>query len=72
MTQEHENEEWPFEQFQGNSPADGQVIRDVELELGVSLPDDYRCLLQKMDGGEGFVDHTFIRLWPAGELLTFN
>jgi hypothetical protein len=74
MSQEQELEEdgWFLEVFKGNSPADEHVIRQVEAEAGIRLPDDYKRFLLEMDGGEGFVGHTFIAVWRAGELLEFN
>ena len=39
----------------------------------MSLPSDYVAVLRRFDGGEGFVgDGSYLMLWKAEELATFN
>jgi hypothetical protein len=58
--------------FNCNSPAGVAVIRQLEAESRVRLPDDYAKFLQQANGGEGFVGNAYVILWRVEELLEMN
>jgi len=66
------NEGILFAEFKGNPPADAGLIRQVESEAALRLPEDYATWLQKMDGGQGFIGNAYLILWRVGELIKMN
>jgi hypothetical protein len=44
----------------------------VEGHLGGSLPLDYKDVLRKSDGLDGFIGNTYISLWSVADLQTLN
>jgi len=58
--------------FNCNPPAGVAVMRHLEAESRVRLPDDYAEFLQQANGGEGFVGNAYVILWRVEELLEMN
>jgi hypothetical protein len=59
-------------EFNGNPPATASSIRQVEGKAKLRFPEEYTQFLQKMDGGEGFIDRAYAIFWRVGELLEMN
>ena len=53
----------------GASDAD---LAAAQAELGVELPDDYRDLMRRADGGEAGFGESWIVLWRVSELVERN
>lgn len=59
--------------FQPNGAAPREGIDEVERELGIRLPDEYRDLLRRVNGGEGPIGaQSYLILWRAEELVEHN
>lgn len=61
-----------FNDWQLNEGASRDAIRAAIAALGQSLPGDYLQFIAEHDGGEGFIGDSYLILWRAGELATFN
>ncbi|TCP92050.1 SUKH superfamily protein [Cricetibacter osteomyelitidis] len=48
------------------------MLNKLVSSLPFKLPTDYLDFLQKINGGEGFIDDEYIILWKAEELILFN
>ena len=48
------------------------VIEKAEADLNWRFPAAYKQLLEKTNGGEGFVGENYLILWSAEELAQFN
>ncbi len=60
-------------EFHRRPPVDPAVTRAIEVELGTSLPEEYKQLLQFTNGGEGSIgDGAYLILWAAEELMDLN
>ncbi len=52
-----------------------QRISDAEAAVGMSLPQDYRSLLEETDGFEGFLDsndEVFLSFWSVADIPELN
>jgi hypothetical protein len=49
--------------------ANDDQIRASEEGLGVRLPDDYRALMRRVNGGSKEFGNSWIELWPIRELV---
>lgn len=59
--------------FQPNGSAAAERIHEAERELGIRLPDEYRDLLWRTNGGEGPIGaQSYLILWRAEELVEHN
>jgi hypothetical protein len=59
--------------FNGNPGVKPDALQEFERVSGILLPEDYRAILRRCDGGEGFIgDGSYLILWRISELLTFN
>jgi hypothetical protein len=59
--------------FRSNGNASPERIQQVEEELSVALPNDYKAMLRAADGGEGPVgQESYMILWPAEDLVEGN
>lgn len=59
--------------FQPNGAAPREGIDEVERELSIRLPDEYRDLLRRVNGGEGPIGaQSYLILWRAEELVEHN
>jgi hypothetical protein len=61
-----------LDDFSGNVGTDNDVLREIEKNLAVKLPSDYKSFLSSINGGEGFVGKHYLILWKAEELAQFN
>jgi SMI1 / KNR4 family (SUKH-1) len=61
-----------FARFQGNPPAPPASIVRCQENLHFRLPPDYARLLQRMNGGEGFIGEQYLQLWPIEEFMKQN
>lgn len=56
-----------------NNGADKELISRVEDKLGFQFRDDYKLVLEQMNGFEGFVGgDQYVIFWPADQLLELN
>ncbi|MCH4827513.1 SMI1/KNR4 family protein [Planococcus halocryophilus] len=55
-----------------NDPADPNVIRNVENQLGFQFPKEYFKFLLHSNGGEGPIGDNFLQLWKVEELIEDN
>ncbi len=59
--------------FNGNPAASPEAIRDFEESTGLKLPTDYKELLRRTNGGEGFIgEESYLILWKVEDLEEFN
>lgn len=59
--------------FRPNGVASPERVQEVEAELGVELPDDYKAMLRAADGGEGPVgQESYVILWPVEDVVEHN
>jgi SMI1/KNR4 family protein SUKH-1 len=52
--------------------ATDEQLDAAEKGLGVTLPDDYRSLMHRSDGGEAGFGHSWVRVWPIQDLVEHN
>jgi len=50
-------------------PATFEKIQNLETQLGIKLPDDYKEFLCFTDGFTGFINKSFVRFSPVDELF---
>ncbi|TAA72669.1 SMI1/KNR4 family protein [Planococcus salinarum] len=55
-----------------NDPADPNVIRNVEGQLGFQFPKEYVKFLLHSNGGEGPIGDNYLQLWKVEELIEDN
>jgi hypothetical protein len=53
-------------------PARSSVVDGLKASLRVELPKDYTEFLKQHNGGEGFVNDSYIIFFKAEELVDFN
>jgi hypothetical protein len=53
-------------------PARSSVVDELNASLGVELPKDYTDFLKQHNGGEGFINDSYIIFFKAEELADFN
>ena len=58
--------------FSPNPPASRSFIDRCLTKLICPLPADYIGFLQWANGGEGFIDKTYLILWRVEELMDMN
>jgi len=58
--------------FRTNGAASPDSLDAVERHEAIRLPADYREVMARTDGGEGFIGTHYLRLWRVAELLPFN
>ncbi|MGH7245266.1 MAG: SMI1/KNR4 family protein [Phycisphaerales bacterium] len=62
-----------LKRFQQNPVATPVVISELQRQLAGRIPADYIRFLRLANGGEGFVgENSYLMLWPAEEIATFN
>jgi hypothetical protein len=62
-----------FARFRANPPASPALIARCQANLRFRLPADYVQLLQKINGGEGFMgENEYLRLWRVEELAEMD
>lgn len=55
------------------APAELSTIEQLQLNLGIKLPDDYLNFFLRSDGADGAVGETgYVSLWPIHELINLN
>jgi hypothetical protein len=52
--------------------ASSELLAHMALELGRPLPSEYLGFLRYMNGGEGFLAGTYVRLYSADQLSSLN
>ncbi|GJH40320.1 SMI1/KNR4 family protein [Capnocytophaga sp. HP1101] len=55
-----------------NPAIDTIQITSIEKLLNFSFPEDYRLFLQWSNGGEGYIDESYLSLWKAEDLSVLN
>lgn len=55
-----------------NPPASSMQLDELERELKIALPSDYRQLMQWSNGGEGKVGGAYFSLWPIEKIINRN
>ncbi|ANU23397.1 SMI1/KNR4 family protein [Planococcus donghaensis] len=55
-----------------NDPADPNVIRNVEDQLGFQFPIEYVNFLLHSNGGEGPIGENYLKLWRVDDLIEDN
>lgn len=55
-----------------NKPADPNVVRKVEDQLGFQFPEEYVKFLLHSNGGEGPIGDNYLQLWGVEELIEDN
>lgn len=58
--------------FDLNDPADLNVIRNIEDQLGFQFPNEYVKFLLHSNGGEGPIGDNYLQLWKVEELIEDN
>src|SRR5689334_4496105 len=51
-----------FKDKQKNTPATDMEILDLERRLGTNFPDDYKLFLKQINGFEGTIGESYLRL----------
>jgi hypothetical protein len=57
---------------ESNNPTTDKEIIDLETRLNSKLPDDYKQFLKKINGYEGFLGQSYVRLVSVKELEEFT
>ena len=56
-----------------NEGASSGLLKSVELELGISFPDDYVEFMQDSNGIEGAIgEDLYIVIWPIENIVSYN
>jgi len=55
-----------------DAPAESSLVDGLAASLGVELPKDYTDFLKQHNGGEGFINDSYIIFFKAEELVDFN
>jgi|ERR1017187_595541 hypothetical protein len=58
--------------FQPNGPAPSEALASLKTGLAKSLPESYFAFLTRANGGEGFINNRYVRLWRAEQLSEMN
>jgi hypothetical protein len=58
--------------FSGIQPVTDPTASEVERRLNIMFPDDFRRFYRTTDGGEGFINETYVVIWRLEELAGFN
>jgi phosphoribosylaminoimidazole (AIR) synthetase len=62
-----------FKKDINNNPGvSPELISEIEAEIGVNFPKDYVELMSRINGMEGSVGNSYIRLWAINELIEMN
>ena len=61
-----------FTEGQLGTPAESSVVDGLPARLGVELPKDYTDFLKQHNGGEGFINDSYMIFFKAEELVDFN
>lgn len=60
-------------EFRPNGTSSYERVEKLEEQLAVELPDDYKALLLRANGGEGYVgQESYLILWPVEEIVEHN
>ncbi|MEC0093412.1 SMI1/KNR4 family protein [Paenibacillus macquariensis] len=59
-------------EIDNNPGIEQKLISEIEAQLGISFPNDYVELLSEINGMEGSVGNSYIRLWSMNELVELN
>jgi hypothetical protein len=52
--------------------AQEDVIRQLEEDLKIKLPAQYKSFMQHSNGGEGFIGDNYLEIWPVEEIRNNN
>lgn len=52
--------------------APKELLKKIELELGISLPLQYVEFMRRSNGAEGDVGNSYLTLWPVEEIIPLN
>lgn len=56
-----------------NSPASEKGINDVELEMGINFPDQYKEFMMESNGAEGSIgENSYLAIWSVEEIVPLN
>jgi len=55
-----------------NTPTTDKEISDLEKRLGTKLPDDYKSFLKKLNGFEGTIGQSYVRLNSVEEIENYT
>ncbi len=58
--------------FVRNEPVTPASLQKCEMDLQVSLRDDYRAFMLQCNGGEGVIGQGYLALWTIEELADLN
>jgi hypothetical protein len=61
-----------LEKFNQNPGASALDIQECEANLGLNLPAEYAELLKTTNGGEGFIQESYLILWRTDEIGPLN
>ena len=52
--------------------AQGEAIYQLERELNIKLPDEYKDFMQYSNGGVGTIGDNYLEIWPIEEINSSN
>ena len=56
-----------------NPPAIAETLRDVEFELGIKFPEQYKNFMLESNGAEGCIGkNAYLVIWPIEEIVKRN
>jgi len=55
-----------------NPPASSKVIEAFLSRVGFALPAGYEKFIRRSNGAEGFLQESYLILWPVEDLFTHN
>jgi hypothetical protein len=55
-----------------NPPVEENKVRKVEIELGVTFPNDYIEFISFSNGAEGSIGENYLILWSIDEIIELN
>jgi hypothetical protein len=56
-----------------NPPAFNKGINDVELEMGINFPDQYKEFMLESNGAEGRIgENSYLAIWSVEEIVPLN
>ncbi len=59
-------------EFQKNAEASEEAIAGAMAALGRDLPSDYLAFMRASNGGEGFVNENYLRLWKIEDVCNWS
>ena len=64
--------ELPKDKWHKIDGAETAAIKNVEMALTISLPEQYKSFLLWSNGGEGVLDNNYMYIWAIDDVIAYN